>query len=511
MAAGPPPLLTLHGLCKSYAAPVLREVDFALRAGEVHALLGANGAGKSTLSRIVSGLTQPDAGTMTLAGMPYSPSGKQDAERHGVQMVMQELSLVANLSVAENLFLNRLPRCLGWLRFGRLETDARQVLTAVGLGNLDPWTPVRSLGVGHQQLVEVAKALTRPCRVLILDEPTAALTAPQIDVLFSQVARLRADGVGILYISHRMDELRRTADRATVLRDGRVVATRPAAGFDNDEVFRLIVGRAHVREAHARATAPGPVALRVEGLNRGSAVRDVTLDVRRSEILGLAGLVGSGRSELLRAVFGADRADSGTLTLGTVTRPPFHHPGEAVRAGVGMIPEDRKLQGLLLPMAVRANCTLGCLDRVRGISGWIDRRREDELAAADLANLDAAYASLEQPVRELSGGNQQKVLLARWLLRQCDVLLFDEPTRGIDVAAKVIIYRTLNDLAARGKALVVVSSDFHELLDLCDRIAVLSAGQLVRVFERGQWSEEAITAAAFHGYLAPAGREATEP
>jgi ribose transport system ATP-binding protein len=506
---GDPPLLELHGLCKSYAAPVLVDVALDLRAGEVHALLGANGAGKTTLSRIVSGLTPADAGAMLLGGEPYAPAGKQAADRQGVQMVMQEPSLVAGLSVAENLYLNHLPRRFGLVRFGKLKEEARQLLAEVGLPHLDPRAPVGTLGVGQQQLVEVAKALSRPCRVLILDEPTAALTGPQVEALFDRVRRLKEAGVGVLYITHRMDELRRIADRATVLRDGRVVATRPMAELDNDEVIRLTVGAGARQAAETRRRVPGPVALRVKGLSRGEAVRDVSLEVRRGEILGVAGLIGSGRTELLRAIFGADRADAGQIALGDrPARRPFRHPREAVRSRVGMIPEDRKLQGLLLPRPIATNCTLGNLD---GVGRWLDPRREGRLAAPRLDALHTVYASLEQPVRELSGGNQQKVLMARWLLRDCDVLLFDEPTRGIDVAAKRTIYQALDDLAARGKALVVVSSDLRELMELCDRILVLSAGRAAGVFERGAWSEEALTAAAFRGYLTPDWREATEP
>jgi ribose transport system ATP-binding protein len=504
VTTGDEPLLQVRGLRKSYAAPVLVDVDLDLRPGEVHALLGANGAGKTTLGRIVCGLTRPDAGAMRLAGRPHVPASKHQAEAHGVQMVMQELSLVGTLTVAENLFLGRLPHRLGFVHPGRLADDARRALAAVGLHDLDPGRPAAELGVGQQQLLEVAKALARPCRVLILDEPTAALTDPQIEVLFAQVRRLTAGGAGVLYISHRLDELRRIADRATVLRDGRVVATRPVAGLDNDEAVRLMVGREASRPAEARGTGPGPVALRVDGLRRGSAVRGVSLELRRGEVLGLAGLIGSGRTELLRAVFGADPADDGRIALGDgPARPPFRSPGEAVRAGVGMVPEDRKGQGLLLAQPVRSNCTLNRLDRVRRGPGWIDPSREGTLAGAQLAALQTAYASLDQPAAELSGGNQQKVLLARWLLRDCDVLLCDEPTRGIDVAAKAVIYRALGDLAAAGKALVVVSSDLRELMALCDRIAVMSAGRIAAVFERGRWSEEALTAAAFSGYLSP--------
>ena len=492
------PLLRIERLQKSYAAPVLRGIDFDVRAGEVHALIGANGAGKSTLARILCGLTDVDAGRMTLGGAPYAPSGKSEAEQAGVHMVMQELNLVSTLSVAENLYLNRLPRRFGLVDYRTLHADARRALAAVGLDGTDVRLPVRRLGVGQQQLVEIAAALAQPaCRLLILDEPTAALTAPEIDVLFGHVRRLKSEGVGIIYISHRMEEIRRITDRVTVLRDGDVVATRPTADVSTDEVVQMMVGCQDVQAVDLGRRARGDVALRVEGLCRGEKVRDVSFEVRRGEILGFAGLVGAGRTETMRAVYGADRPEAGAVYLGANAKPlAIRHPHDAVRAGIGMVPEDRKQHGLLLAQPVRLNATLARLSKVTGPKGWIDLERECRIASELSRAMQVQSASVEQPVAELSGGNQQKVVLARWLLRDCDVLLFDEPTRGIDVGAKQAVYRLLGRLAREGKALVVVSSELRELMAICDRIAVTSAGKITAVFERGAWTEDAIMNAA---------------
>ena len=506
---GSPPLLfSARQIDKHYASPVLSGVDLQLAASEIRALLGANGAGKSTLSKIISGLVQPTAGEMYLNGRVYAPASKRDAECAGVQIVQQELNLVAGLTVAENLFLNRLPRRWGCVSYKQLQRDAEQALQRVGLEDVRPAVPIESLGVGQQQLVEIAAALARDCRILILDEPTAALTDREIERLFTQLRRLRAAGTGMIYISHRLDEIRAIADTATVLRDGRVVATSPVAELSVAEMVRQMVGDAAGQARSHRSLFGGP-ALQVKSLSRAPAFHDVSFTVHAGERLGIAGLIGSGRTELLRAIFGADRADSGELRIGKGGRPRrFSHPRQAVAAGLAMVTEDRKQDGLLLTKSVRINTSLASPARFRGPLGRLDRLQEISAANRLATELSTKCESVEQPVEQLSGGNQQKVVVAKWLLRDADVLLLDEPTRGIDIGARQQLYRKIDELAARGKALVIVSSDLQELMDVCDRILVLSAGHVTAEFVRGRWSQEEIMAAAFAGYLQ---RAATSP
>lgn len=497
------PLLSLRGICKSYAAPVLIDVDFDLHAGQVHALVGANGAGKSTLSRIITGLTaaDPGSGAMTLGGSTYAPGGKADAETAGVQMVMQELNLVPTLTVAENIHMGHLPSRLGFLRRRLMHAQASAALAVTGLSDIDPAAAVSTLGVGQQQMVEIAATLRRSCRVLILDEPTAALTDPQIELLFDRIAKLKQQGVGIIYISHRMDEIFRIADRITILRDGRVMAAKAAGELTMNQIIRHMAGRDPVEAVHAGDRIAGDVKLRVEHLSRGPAVRDVSFELRGGEIVGLAGLVGSGRTEMLRAIVGADRPDAGRVYRNDSTRPvKIRQPRDAVRCGIAMIPEDRKQDGLLLSQSVRANTTLATMRDV-STAGWI-RGDEERKTSAKFNNIvELRGAGIEQSADELSGGNQQKVVIARWLMRDCEVMLFDEPTRGIDVAAKWTVYRELADLAERGKAVLVVSSDLRELMSICDRMLVMSAGRLAGEFQRGQWTYDDIMAAAFSRYM----------
>jgi ribose transport system ATP-binding protein len=502
----PAALLKGEGIGKRYATPVLAGVDFELNAGEVLALTGENGAGKSTLSKIVAGLVEPSEGSMWLGGEPYAPASRKAAERSGVRMVLQELSLVSSLSVAENLLLDRLPSTAGFIRNDELNRLASLQMAMIGLQDIDPRLPVSALGLGHQQMVEIARSLVGECKLLILDEPTATLTSREIDHLFRQIALLKARGVGVVYISHRLDELQQIADRVMVLRDGRHIDTRPMRELTQADIVQRMVGR-DVHEGLDRDRRPaGAVAMRVRGMGVGNIVRDASFDLHAGEVLGLAGLVGSGRTELLRLIYGADRKDSGDVFLGTSTAPAkIATPVQAVRAGIGLVTEDRKSQGLLLPLSIRINATLANLKSVSS-GGWFKPAAERQEVQRLRNLLRVRSDSIEQPVDQLSGGNQQKVVFARWLHRDCDVLLLDEPTRGVDIGARADIYAQMDRLAAAGKALLMVSSDLRELMSVCDRIGVMSAGRLVKIFERGEWTQQLLLEAAFSAY---AGGEAS--
>jgi ribose transport system ATP-binding protein len=489
-------LLVAEGLGKAYGVPVLKDVSLELWPGEVHAIVGENGAGKSTLARILAGLIRPDEGRITLRGQPFAPSSRGEARSLGIAIVHQELSAIATLTVAETLFLDRLPSRAGFIDRKRLRAEARAVLDRVGLADLSPDRRVGSLGLGHLQLVEIAAALAGRCDVLLLDEPTAALNPREADLLFAQMTRLRASGTALVLITHRLEEVARMADRISVLRDGRRVATRPAAELDRDEIVRLMVGRPLSSAPPRPRSVPGEIALRVEGLT-GPRYRDVGFEVRRGEILGLAGLMGAGRTEVLRGVFGADRATSGRVFVGPgTTAARIASPADAVRLGLAFLTEDRKTQGLLLPSSVRTNVTLGSLSRAAGRLGNIRPGVEDGLARPVVESLGVRVRSLDQPAAELSGGNQQKVLLGRALLQDPAVLLIDEPTRGVDVGARAEVHRLLLEWADRGKAIVVASSEMDELFALADRILVLARGRVAASFRRGEWSSERVMAAA---------------
>ncbi|MCX5544393.1 sugar ABC transporter ATP-binding protein [Paraburkholderia sp. CNPSo 3076] len=522
VASPAPAVLTVTGVGKTYEQPVLADVSLALHAGEVLALTGENGAGKSTLSKIVSGLTAPSAGSMTLMGLPYAPASRREAEALGVRMVMQELNLLPTLTVAENLFLDRLPQSgplrFGWIDRRRLRDDARAAMAQVGLEAIDPDTPVGELGIGHQQLVEIARNLIGSAggadggdmRVLILDEPTAMLTAREVELLFEQIARLKARGVAIVYISHRLEELERIAQRVAVLRDGKLVRVDAMANLTPERIVALMVGRELGERIDLGQRRIGAPLLKVDGLTRAKAVRDVSFEVRGGEIFGVSGLIGAGRTELMRLIYGADRMERGTVALaptpGAAPQPvQIASPADAVRLGIALITEDRKGEGLLLPQPLAANVTLGNVGAVSRY-GVVDAARENTLARTQIDALRIRTSGPAQPVGELSGGNQQKVVIGRWLARDITqsmrVVLFDEPTRGIDVGAKFDIYALMGALAREGRALVVVSSDLRELMLICDRIGVMSAGKMTAIYGRDEWSQDKLLAAAFAGLRA---------
>ncbi len=489
------PALRMHGIRKEFPGVVaLDGVDLEVQRGEVHVLLGENGAGKSTLMKILSGALRKDAGEIALDGRVLEILSPRHAQQLGVGIIYQELTLVPQLGAAANVFLGREPsRRFGWLDRRRADAEAARLLLGLGV-RIDPGVPVRELGIAQQQMVEVAKALSSDARLLIMDEPTSALTSSEIEQLFATIGRLTASGVAVIYISHRMDEVKRIGQRVTVMRDGRRIATHPVADVTIDELVRLMANR-ELKEHFPKRRAPlGEEALRVTGITRGRALRGVSLQVRRGEVVGLAGLLGAGRTELARAILGADSIDAGEVVIkGQVVRGSG--PGATVARGIGLVPEDRKTQGLVLSLSVRANLALPSQKR---ISPWgvVDEGAEARLAEQSVAELRIKTPGTAQRVGLLSGGNQQKVVLGKWLAAGVDVLILDEPTRGIDVGSKVEIYELMNKLTEAGVAILMISSELPEILGMSDRILVMHQGRIVAELETPGATQEQVLQAA---------------
>ena len=483
------------GVSKAFGGPpVVRDVDFDLRRGEVHAIVGENGAGKSTLLKLMAGIHQPDRGTLLIDGRPVRFPTPAAAQLHGVALIFQEPTLFPDLSVAENIFAGRLPagRPLPWVRWKAMRSQAARILDSIGAG-IDPDRPVALLSVAEQQLVEVAAALSRNARILLMDEPTASLTPREVERLFRVVRDLKRRGTAIAFVDHRLDEVFAIADRITVMRDGSKVGTYRAGELTREEVVRRMVGR-EIPRFQERARAPGEVLLEAERLGRAGVFEDVSFRVRRGEIVALAGLVGAGRTEVARAIFGIDRLDSGVLRIrGKQVR--FRSPREALDAGVAYLPEDRQRQGLILTLPVVHNLSLVILRELTR-RGWLLRQRERELAESQARQLGVKGPGLDAPVRSLSGGNQQKVLVGKFLAARPELLILDEPTRGVDVGAKAEIHRLIVDLAEQGLGILMISSELPEVLALADRVLVMREGRLVAEFDRKTATEEAIMAAA---------------
>ena len=495
--------LDVDGVSKRYAGvQALDSFDLSLQAGEVRALLGKNGAGKSTLVRILSGAERPDAGTTRIDGAPVAITSPSRARELGIATVHQELSLVPELTVADNLLLGR------WREAGSVGpflspsatvAYAREHLARLKLA-IDPRAKLRTLSVAEQQSVEIARAVSLGSRVLILDEPTSSLPASEVQVLLELVRRLAASGMAIIYVSHRMDEIPVVADSVTVVRDGRLVDTRPIAQADTREIVRLMTGKtSDDRPPRAVAKVHGEVVLDIDGLRVGDRLRGVDLQLHRGEILGVAGLLGSGRTELLRCIFGLDRHDAGSMTVAGAAHAP-RSPVEAIRAGIGFTPEDRKHDGLALSMSVSANLVLAVLRRISR-AGFLSRRAEAQLAQTSKKRLAIKTRSIHTAVGQLSGGNQQKVILGKWLNARRRILLLDEPTRGVDVEAKEQIYELIRELAADGVSTVVVSSETEELFLVCDRIVVLNGGRVVAERAVEQTAPSEVLALAMEGTL----------
>jgi ribose transport system ATP-binding protein len=488
------PLLQMVGISKRYGAThALRGVSFSLHAGQVMALIGENGAGKSTLMKILSGAVPPDRGHMMIDGSTYAPRGPQGARRAGVAMIYQELNLAPHLSVADNIMLGQEQSRLGLLRRGAQNAEVRRALDLLGHPDLRPEAIVETLSVGAQQLVEIARALVGGPRLIVFDEPTSSLTRHDVEHLFTVIRRLKQAGIGVAYISHFLEEIREVCDSYTVLRDGESVGTGRLDNVSEDAIVTMMVGRSVDDLFPVVPHEPGEVILSLRGLSGSPAPRDVDLDVRRGEILGIAGLVGAGRTELMRAVFALDPVRRGTVRVRAIV--PRATPKARIAAGLGMVSEDRKAEGLAQGLSIADNMTLSRL-RPYSLLGVLNVARRLRAVQHWMGRLSIKAASPGQEVQALSGGNQQKVALARVLHQDADVLLLDEPTRGIDVGTKAEIYRLIGELAAQGKAILFVSSYLPELLAVCDSLGVMSRGRLRAVRATSQWTEEDVMATA---------------
>jgi ABC-type sugar transport system ATPase subunit len=494
------PLLRVRNLTKSYdGIAALKDVSLDVYPGEILALVGENGAGKSTLAKIVSGVTTADSGTVELAGAKVDFHSTGEAQRAGVAIVLQEFNLIPHLTIAENIFLTHRKAYKGgfWVDYGAMWARTEELLARLQLDvHLDPRTKVMDLSVAEQQIVEIVKAVAVDARLLILDEPTATLSRQEVAKLFDLVRRLQSQGVTLMFVSHKLEEIFQLATRVVVLRDGSKVRETPTAQLTEKGLIASMVGRdmgdlytvRHRRE-------PGEPVLEVRHLGRGDRVRDCSLVLRQGEVVGISGLVGAGRTELVRAIFGADKPDRGQVVVHGRTGW-MRSPLAAIRHGIGMIPEDRKAHGLLVNLPVYQNVTLAYLTVKNGF--WIHRGREEALVAAKVRELDIKVPGLRNPVGSLSGGNQQKAVIAKWLLTEPDIIVMDEPTRGIDIGAKFELYHLIDRLASEGRAILLVSSELPEILALSDRILVMNQGGIVKELGHAEATEEIIMSCSTH-------------
>ncbi|MFB4353984.1 sugar ABC transporter ATP-binding protein [Microbacterium sp. LS_15] len=494
------PILRVEGISKGFpGVQALKDVHLEVRQGEVLVLVGENGAGKSTLMKILSGIYTKDEGTITFEGQEVELTSPLQAQQLGVTIIHQELNLMPDLTVAQNIFVGREPKNGPFLSERRLNSQTAELLKRLDI-RLDPRQKVGELTVAEQQMVEIAKALSFNAKVLIMDEPTSALTDSEVETLFVLIEQLKAAGTGIVYISHRMDELRRLADRVTVLRDGAYIGSLEKSEVSIPKIIEMMVGRAidEGTRPQAREHAGDPVVLDVQGLSTKSLLKDISFQLHRGEILGFAGLMGAGRTETARAVIGADHRDGGTITIGGRTAR-ISQPSDAVRHGVGYLSEDRKLLGLMLEQDVTFNTVLASLGSYANAIGWMGDGKAKNRTKDYVQQLRVKTPSVNQVVKLLSGGNQQKVVIARWLMRDCDILIFDEPTRGIDVGAKEEIYRLMQQLADAGKSIIVISSELPEILRVANRIAVFANGRITGTLRNEDASQEKIMQLAAHG------------
>lgn len=462
-----------------------------MRCGEVHALVGENGAGKSTLMKVLTGIHQPDSGEIFFEGKPYAVKNIGEAQNLGISMIHQELNMMNDLTVAQNVFIGRELKKGPWLDDAGMVRETQKIFDRIGI-KIDPKTKLGRLTVGKQQMVEIAKAVSRDCKLLILDEPTAALTQTEIEDLFRIMGDLKAKGIGMVYISHRMDEISRISDRITVMRDGEYVGTVDTASVTKDDIINMMIGRVVYEDpkTHSEVPEDAETVLEVRNLSSGNLFKDVSFKLRKGEILGFSGLMGAGRTEVARAIFGADPRDGGEIFVNG-KRVNIKTPEDAVKLGIGYLSEDRKRYGLLLDKSVAENTALASIDKYTK-GGIINDRQIKAEAREENAKLRTKTPSMEQLLKNLSGGNQQKVIIARWLIKNSDILIFDEPTRGIDVGAKSEIYTLMNQLAKQGKSIIMISSELVEILRMSDRILVMCEGRKTGELDISEANQENI-------------------
>lgn len=485
-------ILKMRGIQKYFSGVhALNGVDFDLQAGEVHALMGENGAGKSTLIKVLCGIHKRDGGSIELFGEEVDFNNIAEAQDAGISVIHQELNMMNHLTVAQNIYIGREPRKRGLIDDKKMLKDAQELFNRLGV-KIDPATRLGNLTVGKQQMVEIAKAVSHECKLLILDEPTAALTQPEVEELFEIMNDLRSKGIGMIYVSHRMDEINRISDRVTVMRDGEYVGTLITKDTTKDEIVKMMVGRVIYGEQKTVSTVPAdaPVVLEVEHLNAGREVQDVSFHLRKGEILGFAGLMGAGRTEVARALYGADPKDSGTVRIDG-RKVNIRNPEEAVRNGICYLSEDRKRYGLMLDKSVTDNSAIASVDDyIR--AGLIDDKKMEQRSRETNERLKTKTPSMDQLLKNLSGGNQQKVIVARWLMKNSDIFIFDEPTRGIDVGAKSEIYNLMDELAKQGKSIIMISSELAEVLRMSDRIMVMCEGRKTGELDISEATQENI-------------------
>ena len=488
--------LEMKGITKRFGkVTALHDVSLNVKPGEIHALVGENGAGKSTLMKILSGAYTKDEGTILVDGKEVNIDGSRSSMNLGIAIIYQEFMLAPDLTVAENIFIDRLSSGGVAINWSKLRSDAREQLDKLGFGDINPNAKCGSLSVAYQQVVEICKCLARNARVLVFDEPTAVLTFKEVRKLFEIIKRLKEEGVSIVYISHRMEEIFELSDRITVLKDGGYVTTLNTADTDQRSLVNLMVGREMKDMFPPRHASIGETVLKVENLQAGKMVQGVSFEAHSGEVLGFYGLVGAGRTETMRAIFGADKKDSGKVYyFGKEVN--WKSPKEAVSEQFGLLPEDRKKQGLLLEQSIRMNTTLACLKTKIAPKGLINHRSEKNLVKQQLASIQTKYGDTEDNANTLSGGNQQKIALAKWMTADCKCIVFDEPTRGVDVGAKVEIFNVMNSLAEKGVAIIMISSEMPEVIGMCDRVEIMRNGKITGELNKTELSEDALIAFA---------------